>query len=60
MYICAPTLEAAAPTVFMIWLHAWKELNLNTEENMDLKEFLLENKIITICEVPKMLGISFE
>ena len=28
MYIYSPTLEAAAPTVFMVWLQAWYRIDI--------------------------------
>jgi hypothetical protein len=33
MYVYAPAVEAAAPTVFMVWLRAWFR-------NEDTKEYL--------------------
>jgi hypothetical protein len=60
MHTHVPTPEAAAPTVLWSGYRPGRNVSLDTEENADcVKEFILENRIITICAVANILEISF-
>ena len=43
MYVYAPTLEAAGPTVFMAWLRAWH--SLYTRSFIPVQNFLGANLV---------------
>jgi len=62
MYMCAPALEDAAPTVFMVWLRACTKVstytlyNTNTDQVFKLGSYLSEafHFVVLVSELPKI------
>jgi hypothetical protein len=62
IYVYSPAVEAAAPTVFMVWLRAWRRAKNTvshcTVENQDKSQYMLVGLQISSQMPVKVLSIS--